>query len=73
MRINHYPLLLKKINEEAKKPTEKEKIRRFLRERDLKKHLKGKTSIEGSEKDNQKKSTPNGDEQKLVRIRKGFG
>ena len=38
------------------KPTEKEKIRRFLRERDLKKHLKGKTSIEGSENNEQKKN-----------------
>jgi len=54
------PTITEKIKEEAKNPTEKEKIRRFLRERDLKKHLKGKTSIEGSEKDNQKKSTPNG-------------
>jgi carboxyl-terminal processing protease len=62
------PNITEKIKEEAKKPTEKEKIRRFLRERDLKKHLKGKTSIEGSEKDNQKKSSPNGDGKRLSEL-----
>jgi len=62
------PNITKKIKEEAKNPTEKEKIRRFLRERDLKKHLKGKTSIEGSEKDNQKISTPNGDGKRLSEL-----
>ena len=62
------PTITEKIKEEAKNPTEKEKIRRFLRERDLKKHLKGKTSIEGSEKDNQKKSTPNGDGKRLSEL-----
>jgi carboxyl-terminal processing protease len=36
-------------DEKNKKPNNKEKIRKFLRERDLKKHLKGKTSIDGSE------------------------
>ena len=30
-------------------PAEKERMRRYLKERDLKKHLKGKTSIEGKE------------------------
>ena len=64
------PTISEKINEEANKPTEKEKIRRFLRERDLKKHLKGKTSIEGSEKDNQKKFTPNGDGKSLSELEK---
>ena len=64
------PTITEKIKEEAKNPTEKEKIRRFLRERDLKKHLKGKTSIEGSEKDNQKKSTPNGDGSRLSELEK---
>ena len=64
------PTISEKINEEAKKPTDKEKIRRFLRERDLKKHLKGKTSIEGSEKDNQKKITPNGDGKSLSELEK---
>jgi len=62
------PTSTEKIKEEAKNPTEKEKIRRFLRERDLKKHLKGKTSIEGSEKDNQKKSAPNGDGKRLSEL-----
>jgi len=55
------PIISKKNDEEDKKTTDKERIRLFLRERDLKKHLKGKTSIEGSEKDNQKKIIPNGD------------
>jgi len=64
------PTITEKIKEEAKNPTEKEKIRRFLRERDLKKHLKGKTSIEGSEKDNQKKSTSNGDGKRLSELEK---
>ena len=32
-----------------KEPEEKTKLRRFLREKDLKKHLKGKSSIEGSD------------------------
>ena len=64
------PTIAEKIKEEAKNPTEKEKIRRFLRERDLKKHLKGKTSIEGSEKDNQKESTPNEDAKRLSELKK---
>jgi len=64
------PTISKKNDENAKKPTDKERIRRFLRERDLKKHLKGKTSIEGSEKDNQKKSTPNGDDKRLSELEK---
>jgi len=63
------PAISEKINDETKKPTDKEKIRRFLRERDLKKHLKGKTSIEGSEKDNQKKSTPDGDGSSLSELK----
>ena len=62
------PTISKKNDANAKKPTEKERIRRFLRERDLKQHLKGKTSIEGSEKDNQKKSTPNGDGKSLTEL-----
>ena len=48
----------------AKELTEKEKVRRFLRERDLKKHLKGKTSIDGSE--NNKNS--NNDKNEKVEI-----
>ena len=62
------PTISKKNDENAKNPTDKQRIRRFLRERDLKKHLKGKTSIEGSEKDNQKKSTPNGDGKSLTEL-----
>ena len=64
------PTITEKIKDKANNSTEKEKIRRFLRERDLKKHLKGKTSIEGSEKDNQKKSTPNGDGKRLSELEK---
>ena len=52
----------------ATKPTEKEKIRRFLRERDLKKHLKGKTSIEGSEHAKQKNSTSDEEEKVLSEL-----
>jgi carboxyl-terminal processing protease len=62
------PTITEKIKDKAKNSTEKEKIRRFLRERDLKKHLKGKTSIEGSEKDKQKKSSPNGDGKRLSEL-----
>ena len=43
----------KNTDQKVKETDEKEKIRRFLRERDLKKHLKGKTSIEGSVSDEQ--------------------
>jgi carboxyl-terminal processing protease len=64
------PTISKKNDENAKNPTDKQRIRRFLRERDLKKHLKGKTSIEGSEKDNQKKSTPNGDGKSMSKLEK---
>lgn len=38
-----------KAEEEAKANPEKDKLRRFLREKDLKKHLKGKSSIDGVE------------------------
>ena len=64
------PTTNEKIKEDARNPTEKEKIRRFLRERDLKKHLKGKTSIEGAEKDNQNESDPNGDGKALSELQK---
>ena len=47
------------MDETSTEPAGKEKIRRFLRERDLKKHLKGKTSIEGTENDDLKNSIPN--------------
>jgi carboxyl-terminal processing protease len=36
-------------------PEEKTKLRRFLREKDLKKHLKGKSSIEGTDEETAKK------------------
>jgi len=62
------PTITEKINKDTKNPTEKEKIRRFLRERDLKKHLKGKTSIEGSEHDNQKNSTSDEEEKILSEL-----
>jgi len=64
------PISTQEVKDETKNPTEKEKIRRYLRERDLKKHLKGKTSIEGSEKDNQKESTPNEDAKRLSELKK---
>jgi carboxyl-terminal processing protease len=38
-----------KAEKEAKANPEKEKLRRYLREKDLKKHLKGKSSIDGAE------------------------
>ena len=37
---------------EKEEPEEKTRLRRFLREKDLKKHLKGKSSIEGMDDDN---------------------
>jgi carboxyl-terminal processing protease len=37
----------KKKNGKKEEPEEKTRLRRFLREKDLKKHLKGKSSIEG--------------------------
>ena len=62
------PAISEKNDKEVTKPTEKEKIRRFLRERDLKKHLKGKTSIEGSEHDKQKNSTSDEEEKILSEL-----
>jgi carboxyl-terminal processing protease len=66
------PTIAKKIKEDGENPTKKDKIRRFLRERDLKKHLKGKTSIEGSEEHNQEKSTLNADGKRLSEPDKGL-
>ena len=37
-----------KKEDQEEEPKEKTKLRRFLREKDLKKHLKGKSSIEGT-------------------------
>lgn len=44
-------------DEEEKEPQEKTRLRRFLREKDLKKHLKGKTSIGDVEQDSEDGST----------------
>ena len=38
-----------KKEDQEEEPKEKTKLRRFLREKDLKKHLKGKSSIEGND------------------------
>ena len=48
---------IKKIDKENKEAESKEKtkLRRFLREKDLKKHLKGKSSIEGTDDESFKK------------------
>jgi carboxyl-terminal processing protease len=57
--IENKPVIktVNKNTKESKLTNEKEKIRRFLRERDLKKHLKGKTSIEGSVNDDKESSS----------------
>jgi carboxyl-terminal processing protease len=43
---------IEKKNGKKEEPEEKTRLRRFLREKDLKKHLKGKSSIEGMEGNN---------------------
>ena len=43
---------VEKKEDEVEEPEEKSRLRRFLREKDLKKHLKGKSSIEGAEEEN---------------------
>ena len=48
---------LEKEDEKKKEPKEKTRLRKFLREKDLKKHLKGKTSIGDVEQDSEVKST----------------
>ena len=48
---------LEKEDEKKKEPKEKTRLRRFLREKDLKKHLKGKTSIGDVEQDSEIEST----------------
>jgi carboxyl-terminal processing protease len=45
---------LDKKNGKKEEPEEKTRLRRFLREKDLKKHLKGKSSIEGADEDTAK-------------------
>ena len=53
---------LEKEDEKKKEPKEKTRLRRFLREKDLKKHLKGKTSIGDIEQDSEVKSTDKDEE-----------
>ena len=55
-------IIERKIHEELeegdeKEPEEKTRLRRFLREKDLKKHLKGKSSIGDVKEENNKEST----------------
>ncbi len=64
------PNLNNNNDEKNKEPNKKEKIRRFLRERDLKKHLKGKTSIDGSGIDGQNKSNAIDQEKKIAELEK---
>jgi carboxyl-terminal processing protease len=45
---------LKKEGKKEEEPKEKTRLRRFLREKDLKKHLKGKTSIGDVEQESEK-------------------
>jgi len=70
--IENQPLISssKKNDNDTIKPTEKEKIRRFLRERDLKKHLKGKTSIEGSENNEHKQNIKSKEERIMAELNK---
>ena len=55
-------------NKLDKEPAEKERMRRFLRERDLKKHLKGKTSIEGKDSDDLKGAVPIKEEKNIGQL-----
>jgi carboxyl-terminal processing protease len=64
------PNLNKNNDEKNKEPNNKEKIRTFLRERDLKKHLKGKTSLGDSRIDGQNKSNAIDQEKKLSKLEK---
>ena len=53
--INRTPVdELKKEGQKEEEPKEKTRLRRFLREKDLKKHLKGKTSIGDFEQESEK-------------------
>ena len=56
-------------DETGKEPAGKQKMRRFLKERDLKKHLKGKTSIEGTENEASKNFLPNNEEKVMSELR----
>ena len=62
--------IINKNNDEKIVEPNKEKIRRFLRERDLKKHLKGKTSIDGSEINDQNISNASEQEKKYLNLKK---
>jgi carboxyl-terminal processing protease len=53
---------LEKEDETKKEPKEKTRLRRFLREKDLKKHLKGKASIGDVEQDSEVASTDKDEE-----------
>jgi hypothetical protein len=64
------PNLSKNNDDKNKGPNDKEKIRKFLRERDLKKHLKGKTSIDGLGIDGQNKSNHIDQEKKISELEK---
>ena len=69
--MENKPLLnVNKNNDEKIVEPNKEKIRRFLRERDLKKHLKGKTSIDGSEINDQNISNASEQEKKISELEK---
>jgi carboxyl-terminal processing protease len=54
---------LDKKDGKKEEPEEKTRLRRFLREKDLKKHLKGKSSIEGAEDEETDKGMANEIEQ----------
>jgi carboxyl-terminal processing protease len=58
---------IEKRNSKKEEPEEKTRLRRFLREKDLKKHLKGKSSIEGMEDNNvtDKKTTKETEDSKV--------
>jgi len=51
------PEELEEDDEKEKEPEEKTRLRRFLREKDLKKHLKGKSSIGDVKEENTEEST----------------
>jgi carboxyl-terminal processing protease len=57
-------------NEKDKEPVEKERMRRFLRERDLKKHLKGKNSIDGKGNEGVNNDVPSEDDKVRAELEK---
>ena len=54
----------------GKEPAEKERMRRYLRERDLKKHLKGKLSIEGDDNEDFKSTVPLKENKNMTELEK---